>query len=451
MPSDRLFGPGFSTEAMQSAVSDVAWIQRMLDVEAAIARAQARAGLIPPAAAGVIAASCDAGRFDIDQLGRDAVQAGNPVIPLVRALTALLPDEAARHLHWGVTSQDVLDTAMMLIARDGLELLGQDLDRTAATCAGLAERHRSTVMPGRTLLQQAIPITFGLKAAGWLAAVMDARERLTELRASRLAIQFGGAAGTLASLGSRGLEVSGHLSAELGLAEPLVPWHTARGRVVELGLVLGLAAGTMGKIALDLALMMQTEVAEVSEPPAPGRGGSSTMPHKRNPVGAAAASACVRGVNGQVAVLLAAMGQEHERAAGAWQAEWPAVSEAFRLTAGAVSRTLEVLEELAIHEERMRSNIDLSGGLMMSEGVMMALAERTGRHQAHELVGAAATAAAASGRPFREVLLADPAISNHLGPDEIDAALDPAAYLGSSGALIDRVLAEYKVAKRASR
>lgn len=449
MPSDRLFGPSFSTEAMGEAVSDLAWVQRMLDVEAAIARAEARVGLIPPAAAGVIAASCDAARFDVDQLGREAVAAGNPVIPLVRALTALLPAEASRYVHWGVTSQDVLDTAMMLIARDGLELIGQDLDRVAEACARLVERHRSTVMPGRTLLQHALPITFGLKAAGWLTAVVEARERLTELRERRLAIQFGGAAGTLASLGARGLEVAGQLSAELGLAEPVVPWHTARARVAELGLVAGVVAGTMGKIALDVALLMQTEVAEVSEPSGPGRGGSSTLPQKRNPVGAAAVNACARGVNGQVAVLLAAMGQDHERAAGAWQAEWAAVSEVLRLTAGAVSRSLEVLDGLTVDEVRMRSNLDLSGGMLMSEHVMMVLAERIGRHEAHEVVRGAAEKAASSGRPFREALLADPVVADHLGPAELDTALDPAGYLGSTEPLIDRALARYKAARSA--
>ena len=436
----------FSTAAMEAAVSDVAWLQRLLDVEAAIARAEARVGVVPAPSADAICAACDAGRFDLERIGREAVAAGNPVVPLVRALTAAVPGEAARHVHWGATSQDVLDTAMMLVARDGLDLVAADLDRVADACAGLAGRHRATVMPGRTLLQQALPITFGLKAAGWLGAVVEARRRLAEVRAGRLAVQFGGAAGTLAALGSRGLEVARALAEELGLAEPSLPWHTARGRVVELAMVLGLVAGTVRKIALDVALLSQTEVAEVSEPAGAGRGGSSAMPQKRNPVGAITAEACARGVGGQVAVLLAAMGQAHERSAGAWQSEWPAVSEALRLTAGAVARTAEALEGLDVDPGRMRRNLELGGGALLSEHVMMALAERVGRPQAQELVRAAAL----SGRPFREALLADPGITAHLTPDEVDAALDPDRYLGSAAALVGRALAEYE-AERSRR
>jgi len=449
LPSDRLFGPSFTTDAMQAIVSDVAWVQRMLDVEAAISRAEARTGLVPVEAAEAIQACCDAGRFDVEQLGRQAVAAGNPVIPLVRALTAAVPEEAARYVHWGATSQDVLDTATMLIARDGLDLIDADLDGVAAACARLAERHRSTIMPGRTLLQHALPITFGLKAAGWLTATLDAHHRLADLR-GRLAVQFGGAAGTLAALGIRGLEVSREFSAELGLAEPVLPWHTARGRVAELAGALGLVAGTMGKIALDVALMAQTEVGELSEPPEQGRGGSSSMPHKRNPVEAIAVGACVRGVQGQVGILLAAMVQEHERAAGAWQAEWPALSEALRLTAGAVSRMSELMEGLDVHVERMRSNLEQTGQRLTSEHVMMVLAERTGRQRAHDLVEAAAGEAAGTGRALRDVLFADPVVSQHLSPDQIDAALDPATYLGSAEELVDRALTAYEAERSAA-
>ena len=446
MPSDRLFGPLFGTPEMEAATSDVAWLQRLLDVEAAIARAEAAVGLIPAEAAAAIAAACEAGRFDVGRLGREAVPAGGPVIPLVRALTAAVPAEAARYVHWGATTQDVLDSAMMLVARDGLDLVAADLDRVSDACAGLAGRHRRTVMAGRTLLQQALPITFGLKAAGWLVAALDARRRLVEVRERRLAVQFGGAAGTLAALGTRGLDVAAALSAELGLAEPVLPWHTARGRVVELAMVLGLASGAVRKIALDVTLLSQTEVGEVAEPSDPGRGGSSAMPQKRNPVGAITVEACARGVDGQVAVLLAAMGQAHERSAGAWQSEWPALSEALRLTAGAVARTAEVLEGLEVDEGRMRRNAGLGGGVLLSEGVMMALAERVGRPRAQELVRAAAL----SGRPFREALLADPAIAAHLGPAEVDATLDPERYLGSADALVGRALAEYE-AERSRR
>jgi 3-carboxy-cis,cis-muconate cycloisomerase len=429
---------------MLDAVSDAGCLQAMLDVEAAIARAEARVGLIPVDAAEEIASSCDAGRFDLEQLGRDAVGAGNPVIPLVRALTAAVPEDAAGYVHWGATSQDVLDTALMLLAKRGLELIDADLGAVAGACATLADEHRSTIMAGRTLLQQALPITFGLKAAGWLTATMDARRRLVEVRTGRLAVQFGGAAGTLAALGARGLLVSGALSAELGLVDPPLPWHTARGRIAELGEALGLAAGTMGKVALDVALMTQTEVGEVSEASGPGRGGSSTLPQKRNPVGASAVRACVLGVNAQAGTLLAAMAQEHERAAGAWQAEWGAIPEALRLTSGAVARTRELLDGLDVHIDRMGRNLLQTGGLLMSEHVMMVLAQRTGRQRAHQLVRAAADESARSGRDFRELLMADSAITQHLTPAELDAALEPAAYLGAAEALIERALTAYE-------
>lgn len=441
MPSDRLFGPIFASEAMLEAVSDAAWVQAMLDVEAAAARAEAAVGLIPESAAAAIAACCDAGRFDIGQLGREARASLSPVVPLVRALTAAAPAEAAGYVHWGLTSQDVLDTATMLIAARGLDLLLADLDGLARACAGLAERHRTTLMPGRTLLQQALPITFGLKAAGWLVATLEARQHLAALRAGRLAIQLGGAVGTLASLAPHGLAVARQLSRELGLLEPVLPWHAARGRVAELGAGLGLVAGAMGKIALDAALLAQTEVGEVAEP---AGSGSSTLPQKRNPARAATVDACVRGVQAQVGVLLGAMRQEHERAAGAWQAEWAAVSEALRLTGGAVARTRELVEGLEVFEERMRANVEVTRGLLLSESVMMALARRTGRSRAQDLVQAAAARAARNSRRLREELLAEPLIREHMGPEEIDAALDPAAYLGAASELVDRALAAHR-------
>src|SRR5439155_13652304 len=320
--------------------------------------------------------------------------AGTPVVPLVKALTAAVPGDAARYVHWGATTQDVVDTAAMLLSRRGLDLLVGDLDRVARRCAELADAHRATIMPGRTLLQQALPIPFGLKAAGWLAATVAARDRLADLRRGGLAVQFGGAAGTLASLGARGIDVLRRLSAELDLPEPPLPWHTARGRVAEIAAALGVTAGSMGKIAQDIALMAQTEVGEVAEPSGPGRGGSSALPHKRNPVGAMEVSACVRRVHSLVGVLLGAMVQEHERAAGAWQAEWETLPETFRLTAGAVDRVREVLEGLEVFPERMQANLQATGGLMMSEHVVMALAERIGRPRARELVDAACARAA---------------------------------------------------------
>ena len=444
MPSDRLFGPALTTEAMRNATSDEAWVAAMLRVEGALALAEARVGLIPGREAEQIAAACRAQTPDTGRLGLDAVPAGSPVVPLVKALGAALPPEAARFVHWGATSQDIIDTAMMLIARAGLDLVAADLRGAADAAASLADSQRATVLPGRTLLQQALPTTLGLKAAGWLVAIVEARRRLVTFRRGTLAVQLGGAVGTLASLGGRGLEVARALGDELELAEPVVPWHASRGRIAELGSALGIAAGTMGKIALDVALMMQTEVGEVSEPAGPGRGASSTMPHKRNPVGAVAVNACVRGVNAQAAVLLGSLVQEHERAVGAWQAEWPAVSEALRLTAGAVARTREMLEGLDVDAGRMRRNLEMTGGLLLSEHVMIVLAERVGLPAARELVDGAVASAAGTGRPFRDVLLAEPAITRHMGPADIDAALDPAGYLGSADALVDRALAAHR-------
>jgi 3-carboxy-cis,cis-muconate cycloisomerase len=432
---------------MRAAVSDRAWLQAMLDFEAALAAAEARVGLIPAEAAVAIADCCHADRFDVEAIGRGTVPAGTPVIPLVRALTALVPDDAARYVHWGATTQDVMDSAAMLLCRRALDLLVDDLGRVSARCAALAEAHRATVMPGRTLLQQALPIPFGLKAAGWLVATMGARARLADLRRDGLALQLGGAVGTLASLGPRGIEVLRQLGVELDLAEPLLPWHTARARVAEVGAALGVAAGAMGKIAQDVALLAQTEVAEVAEPSGPGRGGSSTLPHKRNPVGAMEAGACVRRVHALVGVLLGAMVQEHERAVGAWQAEWETLPEAFRLTAGAVDRVREVLDGLEVFADRMRANLGVTRGLMMSEHVMMVLAERIGRPQAHATVEAACARAVEAGRHLREELLADPVVSANLAPAAIDAALDPAGYLGSADAFIDRALDAYRGAE----
>ncbi|HXM56710.1 MAG TPA: 3-carboxy-cis,cis-muconate cycloisomerase [Candidatus Dormibacteraeota bacterium] len=446
MPSDRLFGPTLTIPAMAEAVSDEAWLRAMLDVEAALAAAEAAAGVIPAEAAAAIRATCAGAGIDVARIGRDAAASATPVVPLARALTAAVPGEAAGFVHWGATSQDVVDTAMMLVARRALDVLLGELDGLADACAALAERHRDTLMAGRTLLQQALPITFGLKAAGWLVAVLEARDAAARVRDERLAVQLGGASGTLASLGDRGLDVLRGLAAELGLREPALPWHTARGRVVELGGALAVAAGAAAKIALDVALLAQTEVGEVVEG-APG--GSSALPHKRNPVGSVEADACFRGVQAQVGVLIASQRAEHERAAGAWQAEWPALSEAFRLSGGACGRVRAVVEQLRVDEPRMRANLDALGGLMLSEHVAMALAARgLGREAAHRRVEAAAGRAADGRRPFREELLADPEVAGRLGPDGVDAALDPGRYLGSTAALVDRALAAHRARRQ---
>ena len=348
----------------------------MLDFEAALARAQARLGVIPAAAAPAIAARAEAELFDVAAIGRAAARAGNPAIPLVRRLTALVAEHdepAARFVHWGATSQDAMDTGLVLQLRAFLGPLEADLGRLAAGLARLAEEHRDTAMVGRTWLQQALPTTFGLKAAGWLDAVGRHRQRLAELRPRLLVVQLGGAAGTLASLGGRGLEVADALAGELGLAAPALPWHGARDRVAELAAWLGLLVGTLGKVARDWSLMTQTEVGEVLEPAGEGRGGSSTMPHKRNPVAAAAVLAAAVRAPGLVATMLSAMVQEHERGLGGWHAEWETLPELAVLAAGALRQAAETVEGLEVDRGRMRANLGLTRGLIMAEAVQMAL------------------------------------------------------------------------------
>jgi len=439
--SESLFTPIFVPDEIREAVSGRAWLQAMLDAEGALAVAEARAGLIPADAAGAISECCDADRFDPEEIGREGRAAGNPAAPLVKALTAAVPGDAAGHVHKGATSQDIVDTAAMLVARRALGLILAELDRLAAACARLADDHRETIMPGRTLLQQALPITFGLKAAGWLVAVIEARQRLVGVRESGLAAQLGGAAGTLASLGPEGMQILREFARELGLAEPVVPWHTARLRIAELGNVLALVAGVAHKPALDIILMAQTEVAEVAEP---SNGGSSTLPHKRNPVLAVTAAACARRVHPLAQTLQAAMAQEHERAVGAWHAEWETLSDALALTGGAVAAVREVMEGLEVYPDSMRVNLDATEGLLLAENVTTIAAEKLGRHEAHDLVQAAARRTAAGGRPFRDELLDEPQLSEVLSGEEIDAALDPAGYLGSAGAFVDRALDFYR-------
>jgi 3-carboxy-cis,cis-muconate cycloisomerase len=444
-----LFSGLFARGRVAGEVGDQAFLQAMLDVEAALARASARAGLVPAAAAEAIAARCQAGRFDAAELGVLAAAAGNPVVPLVRLLAAQLPAEVAGHVHQGATSQDVLDTAAMLVARRALGPLLDDLAAAAGACAGLAGGHRHTLLAGRTLLQQAVPVTFGLKAAGWLVGLDETRRRLEEVAEQELAVQLGGAAGTLAAFGDRGLEVLGQLAAELDLAEPTVPWHAVRARPAALAAALGACAGVLAKLARDVALLAQTEVAEVREGGGePGRGGSSAMPHKRNPVAAVAVAACAARAPGLVATVLGAMAQEHERAAGGWHAEWEPQRDLLRLVGSAAAWSRELLDGLEVDPARMRANLDASGGLPMAEAVVAALTGPLGPGRARELVDEAAGRALAGGRPLREVLLEAPEVARHLGPDGLDRALDPERYLGSAQTLIDRALAAHNAPGR---
>jgi 3-carboxy-cis,cis-muconate cycloisomerase len=415
----------------------------MLDVEVALMRALAKAGIASAQAATELAQAADASSFDIAAIGRGTADKGTPVPAMLSALRSRLSDDAAAHLHQGATSQDIVDTALMLVARRALAPLLDDLAAAGDACAALAERHRSTLAPGRTLLQQALPLTFGIKAATWLSGLDGSFAELSEVNERVLAVQLFGAVGTLAALGDRGLEVMSAVAEELELAEPAVGWHTVRLRPARLSAALGSALGVTGKIARDVVLLAQTEVAEAAEGAGEGRGGSSTMPHKRNPVGAIAVIACAQRAPGLVATILGAMAQEHERAAGAWQAEWEPLLELLRLAGSAAATLRELLEGLDVDAERMRTDLDATGELVMSESVAAALAESLGRPAAQELVTAAAAVSAQERRPFREVLGELPEVSGALGADGLDAALDPRGYLGVTDELIGRALAEH--------
>jgi 3-carboxy-cis,cis-muconate cycloisomerase len=443
--SEGLFTDLFARGGAAARVDDRAWLQAMLDFEAALAYGLAAAGLAPAEAAEAIASKCDADLYDVAEIGRGAGDKGTPVPGLVGALVSQLPGDAAAHVHRGATSQDVLDTAAMLVAKRTLEPLLADMAAAANACAGLAEHHRSTPAVGRTLLQQALPLTFGLKAAGWMIGLDDSRAALGGVRERALALQLGGAVGTLASLGDKGLVVSAEAARRLELPEPVLPWHTVRVRPALLAGALGAAAGMLGKVARDVTLLAQTEVGEASEAGGDGRGGSSTMPHKRNPVAAVAATACAQRVPGLVATVLGGMAQqEHERAAGAWQAEWETLSELLQLTGSAAAWVRESLESLEPDPEKMRENLDLTNGLLMAESVATALTGELGRPAANELLEEASQRAASERRALRDVLLERPEVADGLGADGLDAALAPEAYLGVAGELIDRALAAHR-------
>jgi len=439
---DGLFGRGGVD------TSDAAWLRAMLDTEAALARALERSGLAAAGAGAAVTAAAAGDGFDAGELGRQAALTGNPVPPLVRALTRAVPGWAAGAVHRGATSQDILDTAMMLLAKRAAAVVLPDLSAAATAAAGLAEAHRSTIMIGRTLLQQAVPVTFGLVAAGWLTGVDDAKRGLARVAGQRLAVQFGGAAGTLAALGEAGPRVAALLAGELGLAVPVVPWHTDRLRILELASAAAGVTGALGKIARDVTLLAQSEVAEVSEGGGTGRGGSSAMPHKRNPVGSVLILGCARRVPGLLATLAAAAEQEHQRAAGAWHAEWETLADLLRLTGSAASWGAELLAGLTVDGQRMRANLDAAGGFPMAEQVAGLLAPALGPVAAHDLVAAAAADAAARGVSLGDALrTGEPAgqlAAAGVSRDKLDAALDPAGYLGAAGAFTDAALAAHR-------
>ncbi len=438
--------PLFTTDALRACFSEQARVQAMLDFERALATAQAKCGVIPAHAAAAIAPACDARRIDLDELAQRSVAAGNLAIPLVRQLTHAVEAadaDAARRVHWGATSQDAIDTGMVLQLQRALPLVEADADALAHALAALAERYKATPMAGRTWLQHATPVTFGLKAAGWLAALERDRQRLAQLAPRLFVLQFGGAAGTLAALGERGLAVAQALADELGLALPDMPWHAQRDRFAEIAATLGILTGTLGKIARDLASLMQTEIAEAFEPAAEGKGGSSTLPHKRNPVGAALALAAATRVPGLVATMLAAMPQEHERGLGNWHAEWDTLPEIVLLAGGALRQVRGAIEGLEVDVDRMRANLDATRGLIFAEAVAMALAQRIGKPAAHQLVEACARTAAGQRRALRDVLAATPEVAAHLSAEQLDRLFDPQAATGLAGSLVDRVLGSY--------
>jgi 3-carboxy-cis,cis-muconate cycloisomerase len=439
-----LLAPMLSSAAMRDVCDDATYLQHMLDFEAALARAEAATGVVPASAAGPITKACRSESFDLNALAEAATRSGNLAIPLVKELTANVARadaDAARYVHWGATSQDVIDTATMLTLRAAIDALLADLDRAIAGFAKLAREHRTTAMVARTWLQHALPMPFGLKLAEYAAALHRSRARVQRIRKETLALQFGGAAGTLAALGDNGWRVAEKLAQELKLPLPDAPWHTHRDRMAEAASVLAILAGTCGKIARDVSLMMQTDVAEAFEPSGEGRGGSSTMPHKRNPVAAATALAAATMAPNLAATIFAAQVQDHERSAGPWHAEWPTLPMLLLVTSGALAAMVDIAEGLEVDARQMRVNLDTTHGLIMAESVTMELAKKIGKSEAHHLMEAASKKAVAEKKDLREVLTQDPKVTTHLDAGKIAGLFEPMAYQGVSQTLIDRLLA----------
>jgi len=450
-PSNQLFDVYFTSAPMREIFSDRGRVQGMLDFEAALARAEARCGIIPLEAVPAIEAACHANLYDLFELAEAIGMAGNSAIPLVKALgrqVAAVNTEAEKHVHLGATSQDAMDTGLVLQLRRASALLKSDLVCLGGALACQAERHAKTPIIGRTWLQHATPVTLGMKIAGWLGALTRHRQRLSELEPRLLCLQFGGASGSLAALGEQAWPVSEALAEELELRLPDQPWHTQRDRLVEFAGLLGMIAGSLGKIGRDLSLLMQTDVGEVFEPPAQGKGGSSTMPHKRNPVGSAVMIAAATRAPGLVATLLATMPQEHERSLGLWHAEWEVLPELCCLVSGALAQALAAIPDLDVDAERMRANLDLTGGLVMAESVSIALAQRVGREKAHHLIEECCRRAAAQNRHLRSVLGDTPEVCAELTDGELDRLLDPACYLGQASRWVERALAEHNAFDR---
>lgn len=441
MTNPELFGPLFTDPAVAAELSDAALLRAMLDAEAALARAQASVGVIPVEAAEAIVAACTNIPFDVGSIGARSVGGGNPVIPLVRDLTGAVPEAARPWVHHGATSQDILDTALSLVSCRALVPVLAAARRATDTAADLADRHRATLMVGRTLGQQAAPTTFGLVAAGWVEGLDRAVEALCDAR-GRLAAQLGGPVGTLAALGGSGPAVLAGFAATLELAAPALPWHTDRQRMLDLSAALGRVAAAVGKIAVDVVWLGQTEVGELAEG-GPGRGGSSSMPHKRNPVDAVLVTSATRRVPGLVATMFTAAIHEHQRATGSWHAEWPTLVDLVGVVGGATARCADLLAGLRVDAARMRHNLDASGGVLMAESVATRLAPVLGRTRAHDAVARCCRNALDRGVPLRTALGEDPEVAAALPSAQIDHALDPSGWLGSADMFVTAALARY--------
>jgi 3-carboxy-cis,cis-muconate cycloisomerase len=434
-----IFKDMFGTPEMRAVFSDEAVLASYVKAEVALAIAQGRTGVIPSEAASEIAAHASSVPLDLALLKQEAENVGYPILGLVRQLSAKL-GEAGRYVHWGATTQDIMDTGVVLQVRDALALIERDIGAVSASLASLAVRHRDTPMAGRTHLQQALPVTFGAKAAVWLSMMQRHAQRLGELKSRVLVAQLGGAAGTLASLGDKGLAVRQAYAQELRLAEPAITWHVARDGLVETVQFLGLVTGTLGKIGFDVMLMMATELGEVFEPFAAHRGASSTMPQKRNPISSEILVANAKAVRQHCGLMLDAMVQDFERATGPWHVEWLALPESFILTAGSLAQAKFMLTGLVVDEARMRANLDSTGGLIVAEAVMMGLAPHLGRQAAHDLVYDACRQAIESKRTLFDVLREVSLVRTALTEESLKALCDPANYLGSAPAMVDRVV-----------
>ncbi len=439
-PADSpILGTLYGSDAMRAVFDESAYFQRMLDVEAALARVQARLGIIPTEAAEAITRAARVENLRTEELAASARNVGYPVVGLVAGLSRAA-GEAGGWTHWGATTQDIMDTATVLQIREGLSLIRSALRNMVASLAAQADKHRHTVMAGRTHLQQALPTTLGLKCAVWAQPLITHVHRLDELRPRVEQVSFAGAAGTLASLGDKGIAVMEGLAAELGLAAPTAPWHVSRDSLAETVAFLGLVCGSLAKLATDVILLAQTEVGELAEPYVAGRGSSSTMPQKRNPIASEYILAAARTVHALVPVMFGAMAADHERATGPWQAEMLALPQTFALTHGALQHACAIAEGMVVDAARMRRNLDLTGGLILAEAVMMGLAPHIGRGEAHHVVKHACDAALADGISLADALAREEAVSSRLDRTAIEQLTDPARYLGSSTAFIDRVL-----------